>query len=63
MTDTLGAELEFNTEPRGRCAICDYTHRLKKDGTLCRHAVFNGKERFVCAGSGQEPKSRTIVLH
>jgi hypothetical protein len=44
-------------ETRGRCTVCGYSYRLRKDGTLQTHHTYIGKDRGPdCAGSGEPPE-------
>lgn len=39
---------------RGRCPICGYSFRLRKDGTVQAHYLWSGRVRLpICQGSGE----------
>jgi len=42
---------------RGKCSVCRYSFRLRKDGTLQVHHLYSGCERCstACRGSGLLP--------
>lgn len=40
---------------RGQCSVCLFRFRLRKDGTLMRHAIYSGNEGRTCEGSGKWP--------
>lgn len=40
----------------GRCGACGYLIRLRKDGTIGAHQLWQGRQfRYVCAGTGGKP--------
>lgn len=42
--------------PRGRCPVCRYSYRLRKDGTVQRHHGYSGRNPLPdCEGTGQAP--------
>jgi hypothetical protein len=45
--------------PRGQCPACRFWWRLRADGTLGAHHLWNGSERQPqCAGTGELPRRR-----
>lgn len=42
---------------RGLCPVCGFSFKLRRDGTVGAHFIYNGAERLRChGGDGRKPK-------
>ena len=38
---------------RAKCPVCNFSHKVRKDGTMSRHDVYYGDQPTQCEGTGQ----------